>query len=367
MKILKFLPCIAIFSLLTGCATSVNEAQLNNTMEAKDASLVEKYGDKYSIPMQMMYLYTQEKPFEENNLDQFNFSKDYYMATKASMAGAVGLGLAANSSWQMILLDVATTAASGTPLNFDYRTNRFIFFEPVVGSVEDTRKSAQRKMTKIVEDAYIDAGYSTRVFQETDHLYGELNVMLADSVIESKGGYSVIPTGAKECDLPKMMEGYPFYTLKGNNQINFDVCITMLPTYGLLIRNNNGEFPFAPKGDFIMFMHWFPTTFPINNIKTDEKYAYLYQPSFTWLQEHSNWFKAQSEATAKSMYKDELVTYNPYIKKLSTGEFMYFNPNVAARQESPTVRALEEKPKEVPEDVAEKMISESNINAEQKN
>ena len=52
------------------------------------------------------------------------------------------------------------------------------------------------------------------------------------------------------------------------------------PAYGQLVTNNDGVFPFAPTGKFIMFMRQLPSNYPIKHLKTNDDYAYLYQPKY---------------------------------------------------------------------------------------
>ena len=147
MKLLKSTSsCAAAVSLLlSGCAINVNDEIQNTEKAAKDLSITESYGSNYSVPMQMMYLYTQEKPIKENNLDKFNFNADYSAANNALIAGSIATSLLGGADGLSTLFGASSVAVNDKRLNVDYGLNQFIYFEPVKGSIQESRKNAQER------------------------------------------------------------------------------------------------------------------------------------------------------------------------------------------------------------------------------
>lgn len=337
MKLLKSTSsCAAAVSLLlSGCAINVNDEIQNTEKAAKDLSITESYGSNYSVPMQMMYLYTQEKPIKENNLDKFNFNADYSAANNALMAGSIATSLLGGADGLSTLFGASSVAVNDKRLNVDYGLNQFIYFEPVKGSIQESRKNAQRKITEILKKGYEDAGLSVTVLDNiSDKNEGRDYPPIGYTF--DKVSNVVRPSPNPDCPFELSENGQEYRTI-----LSAEVCQAGAPAYGQLVTNNDGVFPFAPTGKFIMFMRQLPSNYPIKHLKTNDDYAYLYQPSMLWMAKQSYWLKDVPKSRIIEMYNAQQLTYNPLVKKLSTGEFMYFNSEVSSRQASPTTRATE--------------------------
>lgn len=331
MKLLKLISACAALTLLAGCAANINTIIEDDALDADEASL----GNDYSVPMQMMYLYTQEKPVKENNLDKYNFNADYSRANNILVGASIATSVAGGASALSTLFSASSIAVNDKMLNPEYTLNRIIYFEPVKGNMQETRTRAQAKVTEILNNAYINAGFDTTVIpNHFDNSDG--GKFLAFDIRMARAGNAIRPLQNPDCPYELRENGFEYKTI-----LSPDICQASAPAYGHLIKNNEGQIPFAPKGDFIMFSQWLPSNFPINSISTNDTNAYVYQPSMIWLRKYSLWLKDVPEERLVSMYKNGQLTYNPYIKKLSTGEFMYFNSEVSGRQKSPTSRAME--------------------------
>lgn len=134
----------------------------------------------------------------------------------------------------------------------------------------------------------------------------------------------LIPQGLDYCD--KSIDD--FNDLSPNIH-DYELCGTLLLNAGDVYYNNT-IVETLPKGNFMISSTWLPDNFPVELLKSNNPYAYVYVPPFMYM--YTNVYKDFSTDKVIELSRKGRFSLNPYMKNINSGEIMYFNKNLAKYQ-----------------------------------
>lgn len=289
--------------MMTGCAETPNEYI---ELRGKYADDYELDPEDFSEPTRFLYpLKWVEPERKTNNLDVFYSDVDKNRANTAGQAATLAIG----SIGHVNPLDIGFSLLAQQGAKTTYHSNlgtQFLYTLVKVDKSKDLDAQA-----KVVNQMAIDTVAA---------VYGD----------SAKIEY--VPTGTNHY----LMEGTKVYdpNYVFCKQGIDSLCRTFTNRIPMLTRENDGYIPMAPTGDYMTALTFLPIGFPIDKLKfvgnpTVEQY--LFVPAIK-LNGNLDLWKRENLDYIKDWYVKERVSVNPYIKRLSDGKVMYFNPAITAKQ-----------------------------------
>ena len=302
---------VAASSILTGCASYDRVGIMQLT--AKDLpTLTEQFPDqKFSEPSQIIYTATGVPPvFKQDNLDKLN-AFDYTDPNKVQNAAQLGTVVTSmGNPLAMVTNSMLIQMHKSQPTRL-LRANQLITAIPFSGDFDKDANALHEMNIAIISNAY--AANGTPV--EFDHLVdGNTNGL------QRFNPHYLIPKGLNYCD--KSVED--FNDLNPNIH-DFELCGTLLLNAGDVYYNNT-TVETLPKGNFMISSTWLPDNFPVELLKSNNPYAYVYVPPFMYM--NTNVYKDFSTEKVIELSRKGRFSLNPYMKNINSGEIKYFNKNL---------------------------------------
>ncbi|WP_212752217.1 MULTISPECIES: hypothetical protein [unclassified Vibrio] len=302
---LKSVLILAASSFIFGCAETPNE-YIN--LKGKYADDYELDADDYSVPSRFLYPLTWVKPeHRANNLDNYFYDtkESHKLVNTASVMTVAGAALGSLSPFEA---GMQLLAQQGVRMGYSASLgNQMLYTIKKVDHDQDLDAQAQA-LNKIAINTVKAAMGSNAT--EWYHNEGADNFYLLD-----------------------------YTRVEGSNDVScnavYSPCYANTDRIPMLIRDNNGYIPLVPQyGDYMVAQTFLPLGFPIEKLKfsgDDNIQQILYVPAMKLNQQQDLW-KKENLDYFEDWYKKERVSVNPYIKDLSNGAVMYFNPHITAKQ-----------------------------------
>ncbi|MGF1740365.1 hypothetical protein L4C34_04630 [Vibrio profundum] len=303
MKALSLIVCSILAT--SGCANSMHDSLWIKSKYAEDYQL---NSSCYSEATRFFYATTWNKPSRNrNNLDEFH---DDIPSSPVASVGQVSSVIGAVTGSLSLL-----TAASS------------------IVSLEGSKTQYSQFMGRTVL-------FTIKTFDKDKDWQSQsdgLNQLSLKTVSSALGSNAVIAKNITE-----------YYTLKqwyihdssnphcrGTKPDDMsNLCYSYMANTPLIDWDNDGYIPWLPKGDVITSAVGLAPGFPIEKIKPLKNKGveqYLYVPPLRLSTVLALFLKKNLSDTTK-WYKLNRLSINPYIKRLSDGEIIYFNPSITAKQ-----------------------------------
>lgn len=327
---------LAILGLLatavSGCTVTRTDAMQRYFHETK--SIQDDYPNQsFSNAMQLIYSVERVPPEGVNNFDSFN-AFDYPQDNGSNITSAA---LAfPKSPWLALDHLIIAQRNKGLPL---VKENILILMEPIHSSASTPKHQLNAEVIPVVDalterartiikDAYKKSGTPVTLdIADTEHR----------SIYASWfSPYFLIPDGLDFC--PQNVQ-----SLKELTDSQLKYCSTQLTNRGFVnFENpkNTHKIPYAINGNYAYKLVRLPDGFPIESLKSDDKFSFLFVPSFIYHQ--SDIGEALTKEMIIELAKEDRFSLNPFLKDLNTGEYMYFNPEVSKLQKDKYTRIDEE-------------------------
>lgn len=304
LKNVAALASVISFSLMmSGCAETPNEYI---ELKGKYADDYELDAEDFSEPTRFLYpLKWIEPKRTTNNLDVFYYDVDQNKLKIAGQAATLAIGAIGHVN----------------PLD--------------IGLSLLTQQGAKTTYHSVLGDQYLYTVVKVDKSKDLDAQAQVVNKMAIDTVASVYGDSAkteYVPTGTN------------FYLVEGTKVYDPNyvfckqgvesLCRTFTSRIPMLTRDNDGYIPMAPTGDYMTAVTLLPIGFPIDKLKfigNPSVEQYLYVPAIK-LNENRDLWKQENLAYFKEWYQEERVSVNPYLKRLSDGKVMYFNPKITALQ-----------------------------------
>jgi len=323
--------------LLSGCTAMTREA-LIRTGSRDSVSLKHTYKDKsFSDPMQLMYSISWAKPVHGNNLDNFNaFKYTNPNATQdALQAGAIATSLLSGNPLSALTNATVIQINKSTPSQL-YRQNLLITMVPISSDSSSPTEAIEKDAKISVTELY------ARTTKMIETAYAKNNSPVIMDVVDTdfKSGqdtrfepHYLVPKNPSYC--PQNIE-----SIEQLNRSELKYCTTLVKKYVALAYNNDSV-SLAINGNYAIMLTFLPDMFPIEYLSSEDKYTYLFVPSFFYRM--SDIGRQLNGSMLAKLYKQGRFSLNPYVKNLKTGEYMYFNENVSKLQQNKFARVDEER------------------------
>lgn len=302
---LKSVLIFAASSFIFGCAETPNE-YIN--LKGKYADDYELDADDYSVPTRFLYPLTWIEPERRaNNLDNYFYDiKDSHkLANTSSVMSVAGAAFGSLSPFEA---GMQLLAQQGSRMGYsDSLGYQMLYTIKKVDNSQDLDAQAQA-LNKIAIKT-VKAAMGSKA-TELYHNEGSNNFYLLD-----------------------------YTKVEGSNDAScntvYSPCYANTDRIPMLIRENDGYIPLVPQnGDYMAAQTFLPLGFPIEKLKFsggENIQQILYVPAMKLNQQKDLW-KKENLDYFEDWYRKERVSVNPYIKDLSNGTIMYFNPKITAKQ-----------------------------------
>ncbi|MCQ1060720.1 hypothetical protein LRP52_39940 [Photobacterium sp. ZSDE20] len=308
MKKTTILSLITSITLLSGCANTPESAIDIKAKKAKSYSL---NSDKFSEPTRLLYPLTWIKPERKtNNLDQFymeapkNTVQNVGQAT-AFAAGALGMLTAGDA-----IIDILGFGSSKT--EYSPRLGSAMLFTVTTFDKKDDWESQSLAVTQLNHIALKNAAESDMFIEDSSHEHFLSRYWLAHELSN------------KHCH--GLSESDDFSAKSSPN-----LCYSITSYNALVNWDNNGHLPLMPNGDVISARTILAPGFPIERLTLVESEQsieqYLYVPPLALSPVRELFFNQNHEQTIEWL-ESKRLSLHPYLKRLSDGKIMYFNPRV---------------------------------------
>ncbi|MBF9000317.1 hypothetical protein [Vibrio nitrifigilis] len=200
-----------------------------------------------------------------------------------------------------------------------WRANQLIIAIPFSGDLEGDANRLHEKKVALIKAAYKANGTPVSY----DH-------PITASSFSQLSPHYLVPTGIPYCSDKKPTD-FDKVSFSASGGYYDEVCATAVLKSGDVLVGND-DIKLLPQGDLMYSSTWLPDNFPIEYLKSDNPYTYLYVAP---VELHvSNVYEHLSENQLLKAYESGRISLNPYMKDLKTGEIMYFNERLKAYQEN---------------------------------
>lgn len=311
-KKMVLLGTLVASSVLTGCVNLDRVGAMQR--DAREFTPLDKQfpDTKFSEPTQIVSTALFVPPVRHNNLDSLN-AFDYEDPNRVQNAAQVGVIVANIGNPFAMFTHAMIIQMHKTAPGRTVRANQLITAIPFTGDFDKDANALHEMNIAIIRNAY-KANGTPVVFDHT--VTGNTNGLARLSP------HYLIPKGLDYCD--KSTEDFNDLT-----NHDYELCGTLLLNYGAVYYNNT-SIEALPKGSFMISSTWLPDNFPVELLKSDNPYSYVYVPPFMYT--YTNVYKDFSTDTIIELSHKGRFSLNPYVKNIHSGEIMYFNKDLSKYQ-----------------------------------
>ncbi|MEZ9010374.1 MULTISPECIES: hypothetical protein [unclassified Vibrio] len=335
-----------ILASMVGCAPQYTPKTPEQTVKDKTVEFA-KYDIKTmtdsprSHAQQLGVLMTGERPFGNNNLDEF--ADGYISWSRKTTQGLNAIGMVIGSISNVAgFTAILGNSGNGKKRTPSYNKNRLMIISPVKHYDACLEGKPECDLFELFEQN------KATLVSMAEHAYNSdpkvASVKTIDSVKEglfSPSHYqyiAVMPMAGKDNELT--------YCLKPQYQAVLDRveeekgpisypplglgCSVIVDKLGYIYRNADSDSPYLPKGDFLIHEAGVPNFFPVEALKTDQDNVFFYQPSVAFLAEALDFdsefaeYREKYPEDFKEHFKQKRFSNVPVFTQLSTGKKINF-------------------------------------------
>ncbi|MCG3863784.1 MULTISPECIES: hypothetical protein [unclassified Photobacterium] len=320
----QFLSSIVIATTLAGCASSPSYTSVYDQIMIGNKQTPEDYSyiDDKSLSDEMQFMYyignPDVKPIKANDLDKFGKDYNPHAVSDASLIGASVITLLGGANIFQLGMFGLGNLGGRVDMDNQYKENKIFVLVPTDNLTNDQIKTkvatSVAKTTSAVKKAIEDDGLK---FVEDKYLSGDKSLDVAYFLSHNKDNY--VP----DCADPG--------TLNSFGRVGGGFCsssIEMLRSQYRTTFNNS----YLPNSNFIAYSVTLVPGFPIDKLKTNNDYSYLYMAPFSKYLDYRIKSYNRTDEQWKAIYEKGRLSMFPYIKNLKTGDINYFNKKLTTLQ-----------------------------------
>ncbi|PSW96291.1 hypothetical protein C0W38_17475 [Photobacterium angustum] len=320
----KLFISITIAATLAGCASSPSYTSVYDQIMIGNKQTPEDYSyiDDKSLSQEMQFMYyignSDVKPIKANDLD--NFAKDYnpHSVSDASLVGASVITLLGGANIFQLGTFGLGNLGGRVDMNNQYKENKIIVLVPTANLTNDQIKAkvaaSVAKTTSAVKKAIEDDG---RKFIEDKYLSDDKT--LSEAYFLSYDKDNDVPDCAIRGEVNSL------------GRVGGGFCsssVQMLRSQYRTTFNNS----YLPNSNFIAYSVVLVPGFPIDKLKINNDYSYLYMAPFSEYLDYRVKAYNRTDEQWKDIYEQGRLSMFPYIKNLKTGDINYFNKKLTTLQ-----------------------------------
>lgn len=324
---LKQLLSSILVSTLVGCASSPSYTSVYDQIIIGNKQTPDDYSyiDDKSLSQEMQFMYyignSDVKPIKANDLD--NFAKDYnpHAVSDASLVGASVITLLGGANIFQLGTFGLGNLGGRVDMDMRFKENKIIKLIPVKENLTkdefDTIYNNSIKETTAVIKAALAEESKTLV----KDVYFDNDNVIQTSFFIAANEQKQTP----DCSTKEVNE----YGRIGGNGFCSSSLFSMFSKFRTNLDLNN---QYLPKGAFIVYEVTLDPGFPVENLKFDSEYSYLYMAPFSKYLDYRIKAYNRTDEQWKDIYEQGRLSMFPYIKNLKNGDINYFNKKLTSLQ-----------------------------------
>jgi len=335
-----------IWAAMVGCAPQYiaktpEQIIEDRTLEFSEYDIKTMTDSPRSHAQQLGVLMTDERPFGNNNLDEFADSYISWSRKSTQSLNAIGMAIGSISNVAGFTA-ILGNSGNGKDRVSGYDSNQLLIISPVnhyeacsEGKPEcDIFGLYEQNTAKLV--SMIENAYSS-----------DPNVASVITIDPVKKGLftpthfpylTVMPMAGKGNELTYCHEPQYQAVLDRVEEEKAPIhypplglsCTARVAQFAFIYRNADSDNPYLPKGDFLIHKAGLSNFFPVELLKADQDNVFLYQPSVAFLDEALDFdsefvaYREMYPEDFKQHFKKNRFSNVPVFTQLSTGKKINF-------------------------------------------